>query len=136
MNLLLKPLIIIALTGTVGGILSHSTHDFYWDKYLSPGTDLGHNILCASIVSFITYSIYSIAIRQFLSNQRNLIQGAFCFMIVILLVLGLGLITFGITITGIMYTISTLGITNFFIPYLRDLATFFKRSLFAVIIYL
>jgi hypothetical protein len=127
MNLLLKPLIIIALLGTVGGILSHFTHDFFWDKYLSPGTDLGHNILYASIVSLITYSIYSIAIRQFLFNQRNLIQGAFCFMIVILLVLGLGLITFGITITGIMYTISTLGITNFFIPYLRDLATFFKR---------
>jgi hypothetical protein len=127
MNSLLTHLIIIALLGTVGGILSHSTHDLFWDKYLSPGTDLGHNILYASIVSFLTYSIYSIAIRQFLSNQHNLIQGAFCFMIVILLVLGLGLITFGITTNGIMYTILTLGITNFFIPYLRDLATLFIR---------
>lgn len=113
-------LLIIFLVGTVGGTLSYYLRPLFFDKYLAPGENFKTTWSIGLFISFIVYSLLLLVSTRFkgVTFTKLWVQGLFCLIVVALLFLLITSNTFGASLVGLGFTITSLGLPNFILPWL------------------
>jgi hypothetical protein len=125
MNSLIKLILIVAITGVVGGLLSFFVYAQYYRTLIYPSEPLSTSILAGVSLSFLVYLIFKLVIIK-INSLSNLLKSLLCVVASTLVVAVYVSFLFGITLTGLLFCTVTYGLGNFFMPYLDN---FFSKFL-------
>ncbi len=115
---ILKILLIIFVTSVLSTLLMQVLRSIFYDdsNYYSTSQDiklLFFGNLASTAIALIIYWIAHSSVR----NKPAYIQGFVCLFASLLFYVFICLITFGLTVEAIIYLISSIGLSDFLIPY-------------------